>query len=192
MANICEFDMKVTGRKEDVLEFVDTLKLQAALYFDIDDTFEQGDYMSVTGFGGCKWSIYSSMRSSRYSFSLEDMSERLDLVIEAYSKEPGLEFQEHILIDKGEVLIDECVDYEEYFVEELDQEGLRQLCEKTGLSADEIKDRSDHNGDFTIGGFDDYGIFRDFMPRSLDMKMQEARENTDKDYRCEDNEIERG
>ena len=89
--------------------------------------------------GYCAWSVYSCMFGTSHTYyddfitekygnkyigfmgtTLPDESRRLNLKIEVYSEEPGCGFMEHYLIDNGEILIEDCVDYEEV----LDEEGL--------------------------------------------------------------------
>ena len=89
--------------------------------------------------GYCAWSVYSCMFGTPHTYyddfitekygnkyigfmgtTLPDESRRLNLKIELYSEEPGCGFMEHYLIDNGEILIEDCVDYEEV----LDEEGL--------------------------------------------------------------------
>lgn len=90
-------------------------------------------------FGYCAWSVYSCMFGTPHTYyddfitekygnkyigfigtTLPDESRRLNLKIEVYSEEPGCGFMEHYLIDNGEILIEDCVDYEEV----LDEEGI--------------------------------------------------------------------
>lgn len=89
--------------------------------------------------GYCAWSVYSCMFGTRHTYyddfitekygnkyigfmgtTLPDESRRLNLKIEVYSEEPGCGFMEHYLIDNGEILIEDCVDYQEV----LDEEGI--------------------------------------------------------------------
>lgn len=48
--------------------------------------------------------------------TLDKESKRLNLMIEVYSEECGEAFQEHYLFDNGDTIIDECVDYNEYYI----------------------------------------------------------------------------
>lgn len=89
-------------------------------------------------YGYCAWSVYSCMFGTSHTYyddfitekygnkyigfmgtTLPDESRRLNLKIEVYSEEPGCGFMEHYLIDNGEILIEDCVDY----MEVLDEEG---------------------------------------------------------------------
>ena len=53
-----------------------------------------------------------------YSTNLEDVSKQYDLDIELWSQESGFEFEEHILIKKGEVIENEVYEYHEYYIED--------------------------------------------------------------------------
>ena len=104
--------------------------------FEADyDEIEQieGDVYQVIINGDCAWSVSSCMLDSYHSYysqckekypkefrgtTLQIESERLNLDIKVFSEERGRYFQEHYIIRKGELEVDECVDWEEYFLEE--------------------------------------------------------------------------
>ena len=64
-----------------------------------------------------------------------------------------------MLIDRGDVLVEDCVDYEEHWVQEYDTIEEYNAEYDTNFTADMVND----NGDICIGGFgDDYGVFEYF------------------------------
>lgn len=105
MANYCEFDMIVIGDRADVYELAYMIKnhkigrvYDSCVYTECD--VDNSGYFYACISGDCAWSVNSAMRK-RYTFpSLESESERLNLLIEVWSKEPGMEFQEHTIILK--------------------------------------------------------------------------------------------
>lgn len=175
MANCCDFDIRISGQPEAVLEMASMLKVTdsflnenalkrhfgGVFYCDFadDGIVMVGDGLCyLTGGGSCAWSIQSSMREKMSGFSpLERESERLGIMVEAYSSEPGIGFQEHVLIVKGEVVIDDCVDYKEHYVESAAKLESYNKKHDTDFTEDMIND----DGDVCIGGFgDDYGVYR--------------------------------
>lgn len=170
MANNCCYDMRITGRKENVNEFIRMMKWEDeyaicglgrvfSCYSHEPEVIE-GDIVYVDVFGDCAWSVSTAMmaRAGR-EHSLESETERLGIIVEVYSSEPGCCFQEHYLINKGWIEIDECVDYEEHWVEEFDSIEAYNEEFDTNFTEDMI----DENGNVCIGGFgDDYGYFQSF------------------------------
>lgn len=171
MANNCLFDARLSGKKKNVEEFIKILQhkdeykadgLGRVFSCEVDsealEFSKDNDIISVDVFGDCAWSIKSSMRSKEWR-NLESETKRLNVVFEAYSSEPGCGFQEHILVDRGEVVIDDCVDYEEYWVDECDTIEEYNAKHNTNFTEDMIND----NGDVCFGGFgDQYGQFEYF------------------------------
>ena len=166
MANHCDFVMKITGRKENVDELIDMLQWQRKHEDNglgrvyecwVEDAEEYDDeFVSVKVSGYCAWSVLTAMRNygGRHP-SLESETERLGLLVELYSSEAGMGFQEHCMIDKGEVIIDECVDYEEHCVEDFDSIEDYNAEYGMDLTEDMVED-----GYVYIGGYgSQYGNF---------------------------------
>ena len=185
MANCCYFLMKITGREEAVQEFIRMLQWKDAFStcgmgrvqeFEVDeDTAEYSEYnrefYSIEGQGDCDWSLKSALQDFEARSLLKE-TERLGLAIEAFSSEPGCEFQEHLLIDRGKVLIEDCVDYEEYMVDGANEEQIQKLLAEKNLTRDELMSAVNHNGDYCVGGFETFGEFRDLFPYVLSMQLQ--------------------
>lgn len=89
--------------------------------------------------------------------SLESESERLNLVIELFSSEPGIGFQEHVLIKKGLVEIDEVEDYAEYWLD--DYKNVNDINRECGTRFTD--EDVNENGVISEGGIDNYGVFED-------------------------------
>lgn len=109
------------------------------------ETFEEAvklvsdDIYSIVVEGYCAWSVFSCMFEgphTYYSDFVADMgkdnpnfkgitipiaSKELDLEIEIFSKEPGMGFMEHYVVDKGLTIIEDCIDYSEEYDEETDE-----------------------------------------------------------------------
>lgn len=174
MANNCFYDMRITGRKKNIEELIRMMQWEGEYINDglgrifsceITDEVplelaEANDVISIDVCGDCAWSVNSAMRvSNRRPYSLESEAKRLNLVVEVYSSEPGIGFQEHVLIDRGDVLIEDCVDYEEHWVQEYDTIEDYNAEYDTNFTEDMVND----NGDICIGGFGDaYGVFEHF------------------------------
>lgn len=88
---------------------------------ETDEVLGNGEIVANV-FGDCAWSVYSCMFEGDHAYytqwqekakvfkaiTLPKASEKLGLTIEVYSKEPGIGFMEHYLIENGEILIDDC------------------------------------------------------------------------------------
>ena len=78
----------------------------------------------MTFYGECAWSFYASMGMVHQysdfppSSTVCKISKLLDLSVEIYTTEPGEQFAEHYYCKSGNVLIDQCVDYEEFWWDE--------------------------------------------------------------------------
>lgn len=199
MANNCYFEMKIAGREEAVNELVEMLQykgrfkeigLGRVYSFDAEEPVHMtpgSQFVSVMGYGDCAWSILCAMQAEYRKGlpSLESETERLGLVVEAFSSEPGCCFQEHILIDKGEPVWEECVDYEEHWISGMTEEEITDLCEEHNITRELLMKSLNDNGDYCVGGFEeDFGNFEDlsvyFKPElehsnpSLDDKISSA------------------
>lgn len=171
MANNCLFDMRITGKEDAIKEFIAMLKWEGEFkenglgrtYSFYAEELEKTDIpgvYSVTGYGDCAWSVLTAMCKEymKEAPSLESETERLGLVVEVYSSEPGCCFQEHYLFVKGDTVINECVDYEEHWVGDFDSLEEYNKANDTNFTPDMIND----NDDVCIGGFgDDYANFED-------------------------------
>ncbi len=106
------------------------------------------------------------------AISLLNETARLSLVVEAFSSEPGCEFQEHLFIDRGKLLIEDCVDYEEYMVDDAEERQIQELMQDKGLTREQLMAAVNCNGDYCVGGFSNFGSFRDLFPYLLSMQLQ--------------------
>lgn len=173
MANNCWYQMRIAGQKESVDQFIDMLSGKGSVHlgrvFSVytDEPFTPYPGNKGIGYadvsGDCAWSIKESMLPGyNPSITLATEAKRLGLVVEAYSSEPGNKFQEHVLINKGDILTFDCVDYQEHYVENMSEKELAELCEESGLTKEELLSLVNDNGDYTVGGFgDDFANFAD-------------------------------
>lgn len=121
MANNCFYQMQVTGKEDNLNTFVKWMtdrypcheKMPGRIFScdEYGDREAYGEYISATLSGDCAWSIRSAMMER--DFGIEQASRELSLALDIYSEELGMEFQEHIIIVCGDVIKNECVDYEE-------------------------------------------------------------------------------
>lgn len=193
MPNNCYFEMKVAGKEEAVEKFVQMIKregpfeeyggLGRVFSFDVDHSLTEKDpsgaYIAVTAQGDCANSLRTALVEWPYR-PLGITAANLGVVLEAYSSEPGCFFQEHLLVDqKGDVSL-ECVHYEEYFIEGASEKEIESVCEEKEISREELISKLNSNGEYCIGGFEDFGVFQNLFPMldrqqpSLDEKVQNA------------------
>ena len=175
MANICSFLMKVRGNKEDILQFHKALTQDGKIWMgrgaEADIEFESDDLASMSGW--CKWSVVSALIDNAISMRTEperwhhepgdeeleyitlyEACKRWNLVMEVYSEEGGCQFQEHFVCDKGEVLCEECVDWEEYDI--YDYESKEEAEEELGIEFTDEEWANEEDGRITRGGFESW------------------------------------
>lgn len=102
---------------------------------DTEDDYDvKNKLIAVTVNGSCAWSVYCCMFKGEYTYysnpkskydifkgtNMEDVTKELDLKVEIFSEEFGNNFMEHYLIDKGNILINECKDFETKYDKEED------------------------------------------------------------------------
>ena len=153
MANICSFSMRVRGDVKGITNFYNAMCQNGNIYMgrgaDAQINIDEEDGSAFIE-GWCKWSIQSalidnaiSMRenpskwffgndfdASKIEFiTLDEACEKWNLDMEVYSEEPGCCFQEHYMFIDGYMVLDECVDYYEYYIEEFEtkEEAEREL-----------------------------------------------------------------
>lgn len=166
MANNCFFEMRITGKKENIDELIEMIHdrnvdsdLGRVFSCDVSCEEEINGITYIDVVGDCAWSVENSMMPGCIGHNLVDESKRLNLVIEIYSSEYGNCFQEHILIIKGDIDENETVHYEEHWVSGYN--SLKEYNEdnETCFTEDMLND----NGDVVIGGFgENYGKFEFF------------------------------
>ena len=181
LSNPCFYSMKVKGAKEDIEEFIQLIKADYnydTMEFSFDrhlqrvfDAEEEelvaidDNTYSVFISGECAWSVVVCMLDDGYYVSmksrlgdkfrgttLEIESERLNLDIEVFSEECGMCFQEHYLIKHGMVEIEDCVEWNEYF---LDEYETKEEAEED-LDIEITDDEWDEREMITRGGFGDW------------------------------------
>lgn len=170
MANYCAFDMRITGKEDAIKEFIAMLSWQGEFEdcglgrtysFDADELEETAvpGIFAVTGYGDCAWSVLTAMCAEfrGEAPSLESETERLGLVVEVYSSEPGMCFQEHYIFVKGNCILDDSVDYKEHWIEEFDSLEEYNKEYDTDFTEDMV-----YEGNVCIGGYgDEYANFAD-------------------------------
>ena len=116
MGNICNYEMRVIGEKKLVKEFITTLQdIYGNHYVDFDDAWflEDERYVAVI-FGGCNWSVWSSMISNKNPDIISE-SRRLSLEIEIISTEEGCDLSEYYLIKNGFMMEEKTGMYNDSF-----------------------------------------------------------------------------
>ncbi len=137
MPNHCDYEMKVTGKKCNVDEFIGILKADYErtpddpLHFwrlfevSVDDMEEYGNDICAAIISGiCAWSIKSCMCESGYQAyddtgrgtTLQAESKRLSLAVQVFSRESGSCFQEHYIYILGNMECEICEKFVEIFL----------------------------------------------------------------------------
>lgn len=126
----------------------------------IEDDEIENNIRSVIIGGDCAWSVHSCMCSglgtyqsnspNRKGTTLRDESERLSLTIEVFSEECGFCFMEHMVYVNGKQIINDCIDWNEYYTGEYETvEEMNEECD-TYFTQEEFE----NNEYLSIGGID--------------------------------------
>lgn len=117
--------------------------------------------------GYCAWSILCCMFDGAFTYYRNLMekykdrcrsttipieSKRLNLDIEIYSEESGMGFQEHYLVRKGDVEIEDCIDYGEYDITDFKTKAEAEEKLNTEIT-DEEWEKEDY---ISRGGFENW------------------------------------
>ena len=179
MANLCSFLMKAKGSREDVEQFYNAMMQKGTTYMGrgADARLEWEDIGVAMIDGCCKWSVISAMIDNAISMrenperwywgdgkssdglefiTLFEACKRWNLVIEVYSEEGGIGFQEHYICDKGEVLCDECVDWEVYDIYDYETKEEAEEDFDTKFTDEEWANEDD--GRICRGGFKNWNF----------------------------------
>lgn len=155
MANCCEFEMAITGERENIFKLKDDICSKFRVYscyaYDTDSIDSKRDISRLYIGGECAWSV----RSAMVDYGLIELTEEYNVDVEIYSTEPGIGFQEHMLISKGDTIIMDCVDYEEHWIDDIGSVEAYNAEYGTDFTEDMVDD-----GYVYVGGFGDtYGMF---------------------------------
>jgi hypothetical protein len=175
MANICSFVMKVRGNKEDIEQFYKAVNQEGKIWMgrgaETDLTFKEDGAAFLSGW--CKWSVVSALIDNAISMRTEperwyhepgeeeheyitlyEACKRWNLVMEVYSEEGGCQFQEHFLCDKGEVICEECVEWEEYDISDYESKEEAEEDLDVEFTDEEWANHDDYR--ITRGGFENW------------------------------------
>lgn len=155
MPNWCEYEMKVVAKDHKAIDRLLSImnyrdsefylyRVESARMSVFDNTYP--NVCSAIIEGAVAWSTYQWMHPKDEGYisdtgakiaSLQSLCKKLDVAVEIFSREPGVGFQTHEIINNlGEIELNDCVDWTEEY------EGL------DGILHEET------------GGFDDYGEYR--------------------------------
>lgn len=175
MANICDFNMRVRGKHENIEKFYNAMIQNGNVCMgrgaEAEIEYEDDDVANINGW--CKWSVLSAMidnaismrtepnmwyfgpdvDASQFEFiTLIEACQKWNLDMEVYSEECGCCFQEHILVLNGELVANECVEWNEYSIEDYETK------EEAEADLDiEITDQEwEHDYFISRGGFDNW------------------------------------
>lgn len=179
MANICSFSMKVRGEHDNIEKFYNAMMQNGNVYMgrgaDAEINYNDEDDTAHID-GGCKWSIVSAMVDNAISMrsnpdrwwwgdsvdykSLEfitlwEACKRWNIDMEVYSEESGCCFQEHFVVVNGDLICEECVEWNEYWID--DYETKEEAEDELGIEITDDEWASGlKEGRFTRGGFESW------------------------------------
>ena len=135
MANDCVFKLKAYGKPENLQHLIACFKNEydqgphfwnITNFSVIDEATIKSGYFELSG--TCNWSLYCTMFDGLHTYqdiankefkyhngvTITDISKENNIKLELFSTEPGVGFQEHFIIDNGEIITEEVTDYAEY------------------------------------------------------------------------------
>ena len=132
------------------------------VYYDEIDAKDDEVIRQVIS-GDCAWSVTVCMlrncgslyykrteddefKDIRKDIDLIEASWLLNLKIEVYSKEPGMCFAEHYLIDNGKLVIDDCTEYQEICLVEYETKEQAEEDLNTAITEEEWSKRLENEG----------------------------------------------
>lgn len=176
MANICSFQMCVRGNCGDIEKFYDAMCQKGNIYMgrgaEAEIEFESEDRAFITGW--CKWSIQSalidnaeSMRSNPDRWwwgddvdpknlefiTLWEACKKWNIDMEVYSEECGCCFQEHYVCVDGDIVCEECVEWNEYLLEDYETKEDAEADYGTTFTDEEWANKDER---VTRGGFENW------------------------------------
>ena len=166
MANNCYFEMKIKGTKANCEAWYKKMtscdELNHFYRIFSADIYNEGGtdkeyYMCIAG--DCAWSLETCCRASGYSEGTDLFAvntQGLNLVMEAYSSEPGCAFQEHYIYNRGNCLKDACVDYYEVHYNADDYYDFEAFKREYDIPDEVTEDDLDEGGNYCEGGFKDW------------------------------------
>ena len=168
VANNCEYIMKVVGSETSLQKWVEKMNdyEEKNHFFRIFscEVYEKGVedngmyYYKICG--DCAWSLESCCRASGYSGGVDlfEVNTRdLQLIMEAYSKEVGMEFQEHYIYKYGKCLADECEKYCEYWWDTYEYPTFEEFKHGYNLPEELTEDDLDDDREaYCEGGFGEW------------------------------------
>ena len=189
MANLCDYEMKIVGRKEDIADFIKVMQCDydyeknefsfnrhmGGRVFDAIEVpegmnFESGKY-SIEIYGDCAWSVQACMTDGDFTYYKDFEDEYGD-----NSRSTTLQLESERLHLDIEVYSNEIgIGFQEHY---LIKDGLTKISESADLYVYciedyETKEEAELDNDITItdeewsdndgyiyrGGFENYGVF---------------------------------
>ena len=193
MPNLCCFEMNVQGTKERVENFIKVIKANYDYNSDtcecdydrhlfrvfeadvFSDTINESNIRTIEIVGQCAWSVYSCMCEGGSTYYNDFKTEKgfkgttlqkesaLGLAIQVYSEESGCAFQEHFVYVNGETIAEECIDWEENYIDNEDDLAEYNKSHGTSYTMQYIEE---HDNSLPEGGFENQE-FKDYSVELL-------------------------
>lgn len=169
MANICKFEMKIVGSFENMQKFYEALIQKDDIWIgrgagNTNIRYDENKQSAIID-GRVSWTIKNALviaandmkkEKEIQCLTLWEACKLYDVVMEVYSKEDGTQFQQHILCNKGNVEIDDTVNWYEYVEEQFEVYETKEEMEKEleiTLSEQEWQDKYATGGGFKSWNF---------------------------------------
>lgn len=178
MANLCSFSMKVRGEHDNIKKFYNAMIQKGTIYMgrgaDAEIVYEDEDGTAQID-GWCKWSVVSAMVSNAEDMrshperwwwgdhidpkniefiTLFEACKKWNIDMEVYSEEGGCCFQEHYVFVDGDLICEECVEWNEYYLD--DYETKEEAEAELGIEITDEEWESGADNYISRGGFENW------------------------------------
>ena len=168
--------MCVKGTHENIEKFYNAMCQDDNIYMgrgaEADIQYEDEENRAFID-GWCKWSVQSAMIDNAISMRTEpnmwyfgdgfdkskiefitliEACQKYNIDMEVFSEESGCCFQEHIMVIDGDVVIDDCVEFHEYWIDNFD---TKEEAEKE-LEIEITDEEWNHEDRIGRGGFGEW------------------------------------
>lgn len=161
LADVCYFELKAVGKPVNLWELIDLMQRKNAyekngirwIKFETEPKVSKENDEEAYISGSCRWSVHSSMinKWSDEFHTLLSATKMLNLTVEVYSVGSG--FQEHYIIQQGQIIQEDDAECWEYCVSEMSTEELCECIKDNQLDGKAFLKYLDEET-LTIGGFD--------------------------------------
>lgn len=169
--------MKISGNSYAVRKFVEMLqqtghhkdngqnKFSSLNVLNTETETRNGkEYLNVICEGQCQGTLKTSLCNADTNINIASQREKLGIAVEAYTGAKAPAIQEHIILDRGQIVAESQSRIKEYEISKMSNEEIETLLFEEGLANKaELLNMADEDGIYREGGLENYGRFQDLV-----------------------------